>query len=42
VRKCEDGLKYKVEGDEIDSLSNLINELYERLLNIETSSGGKG
>lgn len=35
VRKFEDQLKRKVDGDEIDSVNTLINELYDRLVEIE-------
>jgi len=44
VRRNEDSLKQKPDGDEIDSLSTLINELYERILEIQKSgnSGGSG
>ena len=39
VRKCETLLKYKVDGDEIDSMSTLMNELYQRLLQLENTTG---
>lgn len=35
VRKLYDSLKQKAEGDEIDSMNTLINELYERLQDYE-------
>jgi hypothetical protein len=35
VRKCEDLVKGKADGDEIDSLSTLVHELYERLVVVE-------
>lgn len=48
VRKCEDMVKQKANGDEIDSLNTFLHELYERLTEIEkngikvTTTGGDG
>lgn len=39
VRKCEDQVKNKVDGDEIDSVNTLVNELYERLVELEKRGG---
>lgn len=35
VRKNEDSLKAKASGDEIDSMNTLVNELYEKIVDIE-------
>ncbi len=40
MRRNTDLLKQKVDGDEIDSLNTLLNELYERILQLENT--GKG
>ena len=35
MRRLTDNVKQKAEGDEIDSMHTLINELYDRLIEIE-------
>jgi len=39
VRKNEDSLKQKADGDEIDSLSALMNDLYERMMEMQRNGG---
>jgi hypothetical protein len=39
VKKCEDSVRSKVDGDEIDSVNTLVHELYERLLELERRGG---
>ena len=41
MRRNQDQLKQKVDGDEIDSLNTLINELYERMMEMAKSGGSK-
>lgn len=41
VAKVENSLKYKLDGEEIDSLNVLMNELYERILTIENHTINK-
>lgn len=37
MRKLGDSLKFKAEGEEIDSLNNLVNELYDKITELEKS-----
>jgi hypothetical protein len=42
VRKFSDLLKHKADGDEIDGLNSLVNELYEKWGEIEKRFTGVG
>ena len=40
MRKFEDALKHKADGDYIDTIQTLVNELYERTMELERKAGG--
>eukprot|EP00349_Pseudokeronopsis_sp_Brazil_P002020 CAMPEP_0202961684 /NCGR_PEP_ID=MMETSP1396-20130829/5750_1 /ASSEMBLY_ACC=CAM_ASM_000872 /TAXON_ID= /ORGANISM="Pseudokeronopsis sp., Strain Brazil" /LENGTH=77 /DNA_ID=CAMNT_0049681691 /DNA_START=1192 /DNA_END=1425 /DNA_ORIENTATION=- len=42
MRRNEDSIKQKANGDEIDSMSTLINDLYERIMEMQRGGATTG